>query len=136
MRRLFRHLTAARSHHRRDWRRLWRYCRCGWRWRCPESVQLVPTPHQPPPLVELTGVEPGDAEPAEVELTEVERAEIRTLAVAPPPDTPDASPPPARDRARNRRPGWDAPTRAHLANGRAGGLTPGQEHRTRRGARV
>ncbi|MFY1669069.1 hypothetical protein ACN27G_03790 [Plantactinospora sp. WMMB334] len=33
--------------HRRDWRRLWRYCRCGHRWRCPDSATLVPTPYQP-----------------------------------------------------------------------------------------
>ncbi|WP_422770902.1 hypothetical protein ACN28C_30305 [Plantactinospora sp. WMMC1484] len=32
---------------RRDWRRLWRYCRCGHRWRCPDSATLVPTPYQP-----------------------------------------------------------------------------------------
>ncbi|MDG4786860.1 hypothetical protein O7626_13125 [Micromonospora sp. WMMD1102] len=121
MKRLFRHLTAARPHHRRDWRRFWRYCRCGWRWRCPESRELVPTPYQPPPPVELT---------------EVERTEIRTLSAVPAPDTPDASPPPAGDRMRNRRPWWDAPTRSHLANGRTGGLMPGQEYRARRGARV
>ncbi|MGI5151064.1 hypothetical protein ACQEVC_32670 [Plantactinospora sp. CA-294935] len=38
--------------HRRDWRRLWRYCRCGYRWRCPDSVDLVPMPYAPtvPPL--------------------------------------------------------------------------------------
>ncbi|MFC6019047.1 hypothetical protein ACFP2T_22905 [Plantactinospora solaniradicis] len=35
--------------HRRDWRRLWRYCRCGFRWRCPDSVELVPMPYLPPP---------------------------------------------------------------------------------------
>ncbi|MGX7672760.1 hypothetical protein [Plantactinospora sp. DSM 117369] len=38
--------------HRRDWRQLWRYCRCGYRWRCPDSVDLVPVPYAPtvPPL--------------------------------------------------------------------------------------
>jgi hypothetical protein len=39
----------TKPHHRRDWRRLWRYCRCGWRWRCPDSVELVPMPYPPPP---------------------------------------------------------------------------------------
>ncbi|WP_422772574.1 hypothetical protein ACN28C_06025 [Plantactinospora sp. WMMC1484] len=29
----------------------------------------------------------------------------------------------------NHRPAWDAPTRSQLANGRAGDLTPAQEHR-------
>ncbi|GAA3751032.1 hypothetical protein GCM10022225_39260 [Plantactinospora mayteni] len=129
MKRLLRHLAGPLPYHRRDWRRLWRYCRCGWRWRCPDAVELVPTPYQPPPPVELT---------------EVERAEIRCLSATPPPvtpkaqppATPEASPPPARGRASNRRPEWDAPTRSHLANGRAGGLTPAQEYRARRGARV
>ncbi|MEN3609603.1 hypothetical protein AAH979_08650 [Plantactinospora sp. ZYX-F-223] len=119
MKRLLRHLTGPRPYHRRDWRRLWRYCRCGWRWRCPDSLELVPTPYQPPPPVELT---------------EVERAEIRTLSATPPPVTPD--PPPARARASNRRPQWDAPTWSYLANGRPGGLTPAQEYRARQGARV
>ncbi|MFC6023077.1 hypothetical protein ACFP2T_43865 [Plantactinospora solaniradicis] len=43
-------------HHRRDWRRLWRYCRCGYRWRCPDSVELVPMPYLPtvPPLDRAT----------------------------------------------------------------------------------
>ncbi|MFY1692036.1 hypothetical protein [Plantactinospora sp. WMMB782] len=41
-----------RARHRRDWRRLWRYCRCGYRWRCPDSPELVPMPYAPtvPPL--------------------------------------------------------------------------------------
>ncbi|MEO3925527.1 hypothetical protein ABGB07_16900 [Micromonosporaceae bacterium B7E4] len=125
MTRLLRYLTGPLPYHRRDWRRLWRYCRCGWRWRCPDSVELVPTPCQPPPPVELT---------------EVERAEIRTLSATPPPATAKASPPPAHARAQgwagNRRPGRDAPTRPHLANGRPCALTPAQDHRARRGARV
>ncbi|MGX7675541.1 hypothetical protein [Plantactinospora sp. DSM 117369] len=32
--------------------------------------------------------------------------------------------------------GWNGPTRAHLANGRAGGLTPAQQHRARHAERV
>ncbi|WP_159079215.1 hypothetical protein [Plantactinospora sp. BC1] len=116
MKRLLRHLTGPRPHHRRDWRRLWRYCRCGWRWRCPDSIEVILAPYQPPPPVKLT---------------EVERAEIRTLSATPPSDAPGAAPP-ARARAKNRRPGRDASTRPHLANGRA----PGPEHRARRGARV
>ncbi|MDG4791663.1 hypothetical protein O7626_38210 [Micromonospora sp. WMMD1102] len=42
---------ATANRHRRDWRRLWRYCRCGLRWRCPD--RLVSTPLTPPstPLV-------------------------------------------------------------------------------------
>ena len=41
-------MRRQRTTHRRDWRRLWRYCRCGYRWRCPGSLTLVPLPWQPP----------------------------------------------------------------------------------------
>ncbi|MDG4827698.1 hypothetical protein O7627_00065 [Solwaraspora sp. WMMD1047] len=42
--------------HRRDWRRLWRYCRCGYRWRCPQRHLVsrpapVPGPTPAPGLV-------------------------------------------------------------------------------------
>ncbi|MEQ4300957.1 hypothetical protein ABNF97_06120 [Plantactinospora sp. B6F1] len=48
MRRLLRRTTPKR--HRRDWRRLWRYCRCGLRWRCPDRLAAAPpTPVPPPP---------------------------------------------------------------------------------------
>ncbi|WP_349337651.1 hypothetical protein [Plantactinospora sp. B6F1] len=45
--------------------------------------------------------------------------------------SPDLPPPPPRARHSNNRPVWDAPTRCHLGNGRAGGLTPGQARRAR-----
>jgi len=106
-----------RPYHRRDWRRLWRYCRCGWPWRCPDSAEMIPAPYRPlPPL-------------PPVELTESERAEIRSL-------TPDTPPPSARSRADNRRPAWNAPTQAHLTNGRPGSLTPAQQHRARHSTRT
>jgi hypothetical protein len=35
-------LVPMKPTHRRDWRRLWRYCHCGLRWRCPDSVPRVP----------------------------------------------------------------------------------------------
>ncbi|GIG86049.1 hypothetical protein Pen02_09850 [Plantactinospora endophytica] len=38
---------GTKPYHRRNWRRLWRYCRCGLRWRCPDSVDLVPMPYAP-----------------------------------------------------------------------------------------
>ncbi|MGI5215684.1 hypothetical protein [Plantactinospora sp. CA-290183] len=41
------HPVPYAPRHRRDWRRLWRYCRCGHRWRCPDS--RVP-PTSPPYL--------------------------------------------------------------------------------------
>ncbi|GAA3753837.1 hypothetical protein GCM10022225_43240 [Plantactinospora mayteni] len=62
------------------------------------------------------------------------RAALRTEA--PVRSGPDALPSPARFRANNRRPAWDAPTRSHLGNGRAGALTPGQAARARHGERV
>ncbi|GAA3771717.1 hypothetical protein GCM10022225_68730 [Plantactinospora mayteni] len=103
-----------RPYHRRDWRRLWRYCRCGFRWRCPDSVELVPMPYQPPPTPPLSRAD--------------YRAAVRATASVPaPPTTP-------RTRATNRRHGWDGPTHSHLANGRAGGLTPAQQHRSRHSA--
>lgn len=112
-------LPKPRPAHRRDWRRCWRYCRCGYRWRCPDSVHMVPMPYAPqaPPLTDADY-----------------RAALR--AQAPVPVTPDAPPPPARPRASNSRPGWDAPTRSHLGNGRTGSLTPAQKHRARHGERV
>ncbi|MBE1491139.1 hypothetical protein [Plantactinospora soyae] len=121
MTRLLRHLTGPRPYPRRNWRRLWRYCRCGWPWRCPDSIELVPAPYQPPPPPRLT---------------ETEQAEIRALAATPSPVTPDPPPPPARVRASNRGPGWDRPTRPHLANGRPGRQAPAQEYRTRPGTRT
>ncbi|MBF9128096.1 hypothetical protein I0C86_03680 [Plantactinospora sp. S1510] len=50
-------IRRTRARHRRDWRRLWRYCRCGYRWRCPDSVELVPMPYLPtvpPPRTRTT----------------------------------------------------------------------------------
>lgn len=88
MRRLYRllidFLVGPRVRHRRDWRRLWRYCRCGFRWRCPDSIELVPMPYAPkvPPLAPATY-----------------RATVRASThggVAA-----DNPPPPARPRARN-----------------------------------
>ncbi|MFY1672281.1 hypothetical protein ACN27G_20330 [Plantactinospora sp. WMMB334] len=117
---LLRQLIGPRPYHRRDWRRLWRYCRCGWRWRCPGSVDLVPVPYQSPPR-----------------LTEAERAEIRALAATPPPaDAADTPSPPARAWARvqagnGRAAGRAAPTRAHPINARAEGLIPAPVHRAR-----
>ncbi|WP_422774012.1 hypothetical protein ACN28C_14670 [Plantactinospora sp. WMMC1484] len=121
---LLRQLTGLRPYHRRDWRRLWRYCRCGWRWRCPDSLDLVPVPYQPPPPL------------TEAELTEAERAEIRALATMPPPaDVSNTPAPPARAwahvRAGNRRVVRAETDRAHPINARAEGLLPAPAHRAR-----
>lgn len=101
-----------RPHHRRDWRRLWLRCRCGYRWRCPDSVELVPRPYEPvvPPLDRATY-----------------RAVVRTSA--PSIVGPDALPPPARRRATNQC------TTGHLAE-RPGRSTPAQGDRARHVKRV
>ncbi|MDG4784828.1 hypothetical protein O7626_02580 [Micromonospora sp. WMMD1102] len=110
---------TKKNRHRRDWRRLWRYCRCGFRWRCPDSVDPVPMPYAPtvPPLT-------GTA--------------YRTArrGAATPTAQPDAPPSPARFRAVNRGPGLDAPTRSFQANGRPGALTPAQTARSRQRQQV
>ncbi|MFY1670212.1 hypothetical protein ACN27G_09660 [Plantactinospora sp. WMMB334] len=122
----------AKPYHRRDWRRLWRYCRCGFRWRCPDSVDLVPMPYQPAPVPPLTRRQyraTARATPP-VAFTETERSEIRAL-------TPDATPLPTRSRATNRRPTPDASARPQPRNGRAEALTPSpQRHHARHGERV
>lgn len=128
---------GARPRHRRAWWRLWRYCRCGFRWPCPDSIGHTPMPYQPPPVPPLTRREYRAATRAtpSVELTTQERAEIQALA--PETDgTPDAPPLPTRPRPTNRGPDRDAPARPHLANGRPAASTRGPEHRTRRGTRV
>ncbi|MFY1672045.1 hypothetical protein ACN27G_19035 [Plantactinospora sp. WMMB334] len=127
-----RHFREMALQHRRAWWRLWLYCRCGHRWICPDSMLLVPQPYLPSaPLVHRDCWDT----PRSAELTEEEAAEIRALSDATPPSPPSPSPPsPAR--VRNRRPGWDAPTRSQLSNGRPGTLTPAQQHRARRGERV
>ncbi|MBF9132407.1 hypothetical protein I0C86_26160 [Plantactinospora sp. S1510] len=114
MRRLYRYLAGPRPHHRRNWRRLWRYCRCGFRWRCPDSIELVPMPYAPkvPPLTPATY-----------------RAAVRTPA--PMAEKADG-PPPARVRARNvRSPLWNSASGRHQT-GRAGALAAGQAARVRR----
>jgi hypothetical protein len=107
-----------KPYHRRNWRRLWRYCRCGYRWRCPDSVELVPMPYQPPPAPPLSRME--------------YRTAVRAATFAP--ARTDGPPPPSRTRATNRRHGWDAPTHAHLANSRVSGGTTAPQHRSRHSA--
>lgn len=55
-------MRRKRPVHRRDWRRLWRYCRCGYRWRCPDSYWLVPAPW-PPPHLRTSEVTPDEPPP-------------------------------------------------------------------------
>ncbi|MEO3928070.1 hypothetical protein ABGB07_30015 [Micromonosporaceae bacterium B7E4] len=112
-------IRRHRPRHRRDWRRLWRYCRCGWRWRCPDSLDLVPMPYAPtvPPL---------------------DRASYRVAVTrgAPEPGTPGAPPPPVRRRARNERHAlWNSPAGRHEIE-RAGALTPTRRHRARQAERA
>ncbi|MBF9132338.1 hypothetical protein I0C86_25815 [Plantactinospora sp. S1510] len=108
-----------KPYHRRNWRRLWRYCRCGYRWRCPDSVELVPMPYPPPPPLSRTD----------------HRAAVRVATSAP--ARADVPAPPARTGTTNRRQSWDAPTPARPTNGRTGGGTPtprlGSRHTTVRG---
>ncbi|GAB3986915.1 hypothetical protein GCM10027615_80280 [Plantactinospora veratri] len=119
MRRLYRllidFLVGSGTRHRRDWRRLWRYCRCGFRWRCPDSVEPIPMPYAPkvPPL-----------SPAEY------RAAVR--ASAPVVGTADSPPPPARIGARNARgPLWSGSAGRPQA-GRGNALTFREAARARR----
>ncbi|MEO3746583.1 hypothetical protein [Plantactinospora sp. B5E13] len=117
--------------HRRAWWRLWRYCRCGLRWPCPDSIEHVPMPYQPPPVLPLTRREYRAAVRANshVELTEQERAEIRAL-------TPDAPPPASWSRPTNDRAGWDAGSQPYLTNGRPNTFRQGRKHRAGCGQRV
>ncbi|MDW5327732.1 hypothetical protein [Plantactinospora sp. KLBMP9567] len=68
------------------------------------------------------------------------RAEFRRTVRAAVTDTVIAQANSARNhtpaRPTNRRPMWNAPTRVYLFNGRAGSLTPAQEHRSRHSERV
>jgi hypothetical protein len=108
-------LVGPRMRHRRDWRRLWRYCRCGFRWRCPDSIELVPMPYAPevPPLTPATY-----------------QAAVR--ASAPVVVAPDIPPPSARPRARKvRDPLWNSASGRYQI-GRAAALTAGQAARVRR----
>ncbi|GIG88958.1 hypothetical protein Pen02_38940 [Plantactinospora endophytica] len=119
MRRLLRYLTG-RPYHRRDWRRLWLFCRCGHRWCCPASSPSASV--IPDRAAFRAGVRRAQAEAA---ITRV-AATVR-----------QTHPAPGR-RVANRRDGWNSPTRAYprLSNGRAGNLTPAQEHRARHSERV
>jgi hypothetical protein len=57
MRNQRRALVPLAPTHNRDWRRFWRYCRCGLRWRCPDSYPpevRMPYPAHPRPLPEVT----------------------------------------------------------------------------------
>ncbi|MEO3815639.1 hypothetical protein [Plantactinospora sp. B24E8] len=87
--------------HRRNWRRLWRYCWCGFRWACPDAVPVVPMPFDPDP-----GARP------------------RTLNQSP------AWHGPAGSDRRNQRPSWPGPTGYGHRVGRVGRLTPAQRSRT------
>lgn len=89
--------------HRRDWRRWWRYCRCGLRWRCPDLVGTTPMPF-PPTVAE---------QPA------IGRVKMPNALRAFPTPWP-----------RNERPWWNSPSGIHQI-GRAGRLTPAQAHRAR-----
>jgi hypothetical protein len=81
--------------HRRDWRRWWRYCTCGQRWRCPDKGRAVivepPYPMVPPnaPVI------------AEVEA---------------PPVPPEAPPPTARQPHSNAGPGWTGQAETEAAS--------------------
>ncbi|WP_422773546.1 hypothetical protein ACN28C_11900 [Plantactinospora sp. WMMC1484] len=117
------HLREAKPRHRRAWWRLWRYCRCGHRWICPDSNLLTPVPYQPTAPVYRDCWSTPRSTP--ITLTEAEAVEILTLADPPPPARPG-----------NGRPRWDAPTHSHLNNGRAGTLTPARQRRSRSGAGI
>jgi hypothetical protein len=104
--------------HRRDWRRLWRYCRCGYRWRCPDSTKLVPLPYGPfvRPMTDeeyRAGFLASSPVPKVVHYTPGASPEV----------TRGAPPPSPRSRATNRRadPAWNGNTGHHV--GGSGRLT-------------
>ena len=80
----------------------------GYRWRCPDSVELVPMPYTP-------GAPPLD--------------QAAQQAAAPNP-TPD-QPPAARTWSTNRRRGWTTPTRSAQGNRRTGNPTTIRAERAR-----
>ncbi|MGI5213986.1 hypothetical protein [Plantactinospora sp. CA-290183] len=113
--------------HHRDWRRFWRYCRCGLRWRCPDRIgpgaPALGVPPRPAPVLPRPAAVPVGPPPAPPGGVPARPAVPR-----------DVPPPPAGARQRNRGPAWNAPTGSHLV-GRAGRLTPAQAHRTGTGPR-
>lgn len=112
--------------HRRDWRRLWRYCRCGLRWPCPDrfASDLASAYLPPAPAAVPAGPRPsppaGETMPRAGSTTGAERSPRR--------------PQPAGAPLRNQSAGWNAPTGSHLV-GRAGRLTPAQAQRAGLGVR-
>jgi hypothetical protein len=130
--------------HRRDWRTLWRRCRCGLPAPCVD--RLVPSPPMPYPARGLVPLQ--RTAPAQHDKKALDRQ--RPRMVAPPPIQ---GPPDGRAESRHRqadpqanqntdqrtdplsRQNTDLPdprTRHEETNvGRAGQLTPGQRHRTR-----
>ncbi|MFY1672785.1 hypothetical protein ACN27G_22940 [Plantactinospora sp. WMMB334] len=83
-------------------------------------------------------------EASRIAIARQSRTQARDRATPePPPPTPTSVPQPEHlrndypdSRREPRRDGWNGPTWAHLANGRAGGLTPAQQDRARHAERV
>ncbi|MBE1486815.1 hypothetical protein H4W31_002453 [Plantactinospora soyae] len=51
-------LRHTPERHRRDWRRLWRYCRCGLRWGCPDWEAVAALAPIPPPSPQARPADP------------------------------------------------------------------------------
>ncbi|GAB3982891.1 hypothetical protein GCM10027615_66660 [Plantactinospora veratri] len=103
-----------RQQHRRDWRRLWLYCRCGHRWACPDSLKRIPLPFGPP-------LRP---------MTEAEyRAGMKAFSPKVTRSEPIGPPPPGSRWARHGRdPLWNSPAGPHRI-GRTGAPTPARTNR-------
>ncbi|MBE1488768.1 hypothetical protein [Plantactinospora soyae] len=117
-------LLRPRPRHRRDWRRFWRYCRCGFRWACPDSVGRVPMPYEPC-VRPLTAAEYRAGMEASSPVPKV----VRLDPIVPP------APAEFRARINQRHPLWNSPSGVHKI-GRAGALTRGRLHRARHNERA
>lgn len=59
-------LRNTPERHRRDWRRLWRYCRCGLRWGCPDWEAVTALAPSPSPEARPAGTQVAPDRPPRI----------------------------------------------------------------------